>query len=85
MLILLVSFILLLLFLGWIGGLPVSVKIPKESIALSAEVAKNLEGTLIPDFVLTYGIFLSPFHSCKSLTWPISSIGLPRQRRPILS
>lgn len=58
MLLLLGIFIILLAFLGWIGGgLPISVSVPKESIAMVKEVAEGLAGTPIPDYVLTYGIF----------------------------
>jgi hypothetical protein len=58
MLLLLSTFIILLALLGWIGGgLPISVSVPKESIAVAKEVADGLAGTAIPDYVLTYGIF----------------------------
>lgn len=57
MLIVLVTFILLMLFLGWVGDMPLPVTIPPESIALSAQVAKGLEGTNIPGYVLQYGMY----------------------------
>lgn len=71
MLILLAAFIFLLVFIGWIGGLPVSVTIPAASLAVSAEVAKELANTAIPDYVLTYGISPTfPVYSSLTLFKP---------------
>lgn len=60
MLLLLATFIVLLVVLGWISGLAESVSVPKESIAVAKGVAEGLAGTVIPGYVLTYGNFLNP-------------------------
>jgi hypothetical protein len=58
MLIILFLFVALLVYLGFVNNRPTPILIPAESIALSAEVAKNLSGTAIPEYVLTYGMSL---------------------------
>jgi hypothetical protein len=57
MLILLCMFIVILAFLGWVNNRPVPIKIPIESAALSAAIAKSFTQTPIPDYVFTYGTF----------------------------
>lgn len=57
MIILLCLFIGILVFLGWVNNRSVTILIPAESVALSAELAKNFAGTAVPEFVLTYGTF----------------------------
>lgn len=57
MLALLAIFIVLLVFLGWVRGLPVSITVPKASGVVAKGVAEGLAGTAIPKFVLTYGMY----------------------------
>jgi hypothetical protein len=59
MLILLFLFVTLLVYLGFVNNRPKTISIPAESIALSAKVARNLSGTAIPEYVLTYGMTLT--------------------------
>jgi hypothetical protein len=54
MLIILFLFVAVLVYLGFVNNRPTTIAIPAESVALSAEVAKNLSRTAIPEYVLTY-------------------------------
>lgn len=64
MLLLLAIFIAFVVFVGWIGRLPKylskNTSIPANSTALSAGVAQLLNGSAIPDYVLTYGTTALP-------------------------
>ncbi|RFU23746.1 hypothetical protein B7463_g12592, partial [Scytalidium lignicola] len=53
MIILLCTFAMLA-FLGFINSRPKSISIPAKSLALSAELAKSLAGTAIPEYALAY-------------------------------
>lgn len=59
MLLLLITFLALIIFIWWVGTLPQSVSrsisIPPKSLALSAQIAGILNGSAIPNYVLTYG------------------------------
>ncbi|TVY89114.1 putative vacuolar protein sorting-associated protein [Lachnellula willkommii] len=49
-----IVFILLLVFISYWNGRLKDVSIPKQSLALSKELARNLSDTAIPEYVLTY-------------------------------
>jgi hypothetical protein len=55
MLLILVIFIAGLVFLGYINRPHKASTVPPESVAASAQLAKDLSGTAIPEYVLTYG------------------------------
>jgi hypothetical protein len=58
MLFILGIFVAILVYLGFVNNSPRAILIPPESLAISAELAKNLSGTAIPQYVLTYGTSL---------------------------
>ena len=55
MILILTVFILGLVFVSFWNGRYILVSIPKQSLELSAELAKNFSNTNIPQYVLTYG------------------------------
>jgi hypothetical protein len=55
MLLILVTFIVGLVFLGFVNKAHSAASIPPESLALFNKLTKDLSGTAIPEYVLTYG------------------------------
>jgi hypothetical protein len=55
MLLILCTFIAGLIFLGFINRPKKILAVPPDSAAASAELIKDLSGTAIPGYVLTYG------------------------------
>ena len=55
MLLILCTFIAGLIFLGYINRQKKTVAVPPESVAASVQLTKDLSGTAIPEYVLTYG------------------------------
>jgi hypothetical protein len=55
MLLILALFIVGLVFLGFINQENVPSSTPPEALAVFGELTKNLSGTAIPEYVLTYG------------------------------
>lgn len=62
MIIVLVLFITILAFLGWMNDSIKPISIPKESLSLSAELAKKFANTTIPKYVLEYGTLFTRKH-----------------------
>ncbi|KAH8593002.1 hypothetical protein B0O99DRAFT_516521 [Bisporella sp. PMI_857] len=47
-----------MLFLSWFGKRPIIVHVPAENLDLSTEIAKSLNGTTIPHYVLKYAPYV---------------------------
>lgn len=73
----LTTFILLIVFVSYWNNRFVSTSIPKQSLVLSKELAKNFSGTAVPEYVLTYGSSARS-HTFLNLTWAYSSVGISR-------
>lgn len=88
MLLILCTFIVGLVFLGFINQEHIPSSTPPESRVVFEEVAENLSGTAIPEYVLTYGTpspQLVPVPAIMLIGDLYSTFSLFRQERRILS
>lgn len=63
MLVILCTFIAGLIFLGYINRPRKITSVPEKSAAASAKLVKDLSGSPIPEYVVTYGMLPRPLYA----------------------